>query len=85
MRRYAVTSVLATGIFLARVTYCVAQGAPGPTPGPTHPGTPNPQAKPGATIVVNPTAEECRQGWKPGAKWTKQQFEEFCAKLRASK
>jgi hypothetical protein len=54
------------------------------TPGPTNPA-PALQAKPGATIVVNPTKEECTRGWHPGLKWTKEQFEEFCTKLRASK
>jgi hypothetical protein len=58
-----------------------------PQPGPTNPTSPatNPQAQPGATIVVNPTVEECRQGWNPNLKWTKEQFEHFCTMLRASK
>jgi hypothetical protein len=65
---------------------CVlAQSTPGPTPGPTNPTPPNPQAKPGSTIVVNPTADQCQKGWDTGMKWTKEQFDEFCNKLRASK
>lgn len=57
-----------------------------PTPGPTNPAPqPNPLAKPGADLVINPTTEECEKGWRPGLKWTKQQFEEFCTQLKTSK
>jgi hypothetical protein len=45
----------------------------------------NPQAQPGATIVVNPTLEECRQGWNATLKWTKEQFQHFCTTLQSSK
>lgn len=61
----------------------LAQNAP--SPGPTNPSVPNPQAKPGATIVVNPTEQECRQGWSNGMRWTKEQFDQHCTKLGASK
>jgi len=64
------------------VCLALAQATPGPTPGPTNP---NSQTKPGATIVVNPTEEECRKGWDPTLRWTKEQFEQFCAQLNASK
>jgi len=37
---------------------------------------PNPQSKPGATIVINPTEEECHRGWNATMKWTQEQFEE---------
>jgi len=72
----------------ASVGPSLGQGAPSPRPGPTNPGAPpstNPQAQPGATIVVNPTTEECRRGWSSGMKWTKEQFEHFCRTLQSSK
>jgi hypothetical protein len=58
-----------------------------PSPGPTNPNQPppNPQAQPGATMVINPTVDECRKGWDASMKWTKQQFDEFCSKMQASK
>lgn len=57
-----------------------------PTPGPTNPAPQtNPLAKPGADLVINPTQDECKKGWRPGLKWTKQQFEAFCTDLRTSK
>jgi hypothetical protein len=57
-----------------------------PRPGPTSPPPPNqPLAKPGADAVINPTTEECRNGWDPTLRWTKEQFEEFCAKMKAAK
>jgi hypothetical protein len=61
----------------------LAQNAP--SPGPTNPAPPNPQGKEGATIVINPTAEECKRGWDPSTKWTKEQFDRFCTSLGASK
>jgi hypothetical protein len=55
-----------------------------PAPGPTNPA-PNPLAKPGADLVINPTTEECEKGWRPGLKWTREQFENFCTQIRTSK
>ena len=53
---------------------------------PHQPTAPNqPLAKPGADAVINPTTEECRKGWDPGLRWTKEQFEEFCARMKAAK
>lgn len=72
----------AAGLLLVCATVGLAQTSP--SPGPTNPVPPNPQAKPG-TIVINPTEEECRRGWEPGLKWTREQFEGFCASLKASK
>ena len=63
----------------------VAPSQTAPTPGPTNPTQPNPQAQPGATIVINPTEQECSKGWSPDLKWTKEQFEDFCGKLKAAK
>jgi hypothetical protein len=45
----------------------------------------NPQSAPGATIIVNPTEAECKQGWSANLRWSKEQFETFCTKLGASK
>lgn len=45
----------------------------------------NPQAKPGGTIVINPTEAECKAGWRPGLRWTQERFAEHCAKLQSSK
>lgn len=58
----------------------------GSPPGPTNPTPqPNPLAKPGSDIVINPTAEECQKGWHAGLKWTKEQFEDFCGQMKISK
>ena len=70
---------------LALCVTAVAGAQDKQTPGPTKPVQPNPQAKPGATMVLNPTQEECRRGWNPTLKWTKLQFDEFCTKQRAAK
>lgn len=85
-RRFATVSGAAL-LLAASVSAGFGQGTPSPSPGPTNPTAPssNPQAQPGATIVINPTLEECRQGWKAGMKWTKQQFDHFCATLQVSK
>ena len=54
-------------------------GADEPTP------APNPLSKPGTDLVINPTNEECEKGWRPGLKWTKEQFETFCTQMKTSK
>jgi len=57
-----------------------------PTPGPTNPNpAPSPLSKPGVDLVINPTTEECKQGWRPGLKWTQDQFEAFCTQMKTSK
>ena len=57
-----------------------------PTPGPTNPSpAPNALSKPGADLVINPTTEECEKGWRPGLKWTQEQFEAFCTQMKTSK
>ena len=55
-----------------------------PSPGPVKPPPPveNPVGK---GIVINPTEDECRRGWDPSLKWTKEQFNDFCGKLGSSK
>jgi hypothetical protein len=57
-----------------------------PAPGPTNPPPVTSSAeKPGAEPVIDPTDEECRAGWTPTAKWTKQEFEDRCARLLRGK
>jgi hypothetical protein len=86
LRALAIASSAAL-LWGASVGASLGQGTPSPQPGPTNPGvlSNNPQAQPGATIVVNPTTEECRQGWNSSMKWTKEQFEHFCTTLQSSK
>jgi hypothetical protein len=62
----------------------LASSAAAQTSAPSVPA-PNVQSKPGSTIVVNPTHEECTRGWTPGLKWSKEQFDDFCQKLGTSK
>jgi hypothetical protein len=86
LRALAIASSAAL-LLAASVSTSLGQGAPSPQPGPINPAPPpgNPQAQPGATIVINPTVEECWQGWNSSMKWTKEQFDHFCATLQASK
>jgi hypothetical protein len=75
-------------LLTAAASQSIGQGTPSPRPGPTNPTSPpatNPQAQPGATIVINPTIEECRRGWNSTLKWTKDQFDRFCTALQSSK
>ena len=60
------------------------QAQPAPSPGPVKPPPPteNPSGK---SIVINPTEEECKRGWNPSMRWTKEQFSDFCGKLGTSK
>ena len=68
---------------LAAATAALAQTQP--QPGPTKPPpTTSSLNKPG-DMVINPTTEECRVGWNPGLKWTKEQFESHCEQMKASK
>jgi hypothetical protein len=73
---------------VAALTTCpaLAQAPTPPSPGPTNPQPP-PSAitKPGSDLVVNPTDAECKKGWDPGLKWTKDQFDKHCATMRAAK
>jgi hypothetical protein len=66
--------VLTGGLALAQTS---------PTPGPTKPEpTPAPMAK---DIVLNPTLEQCRAGWNPSLKWTREKFEAQCGRMKAPK
>jgi hypothetical protein len=75
MRRKIVAWVLLGGLTL--VPMARAETAPS--------SRANPQTKPGGTIVVNPTQDECKRGWSAQMRWTKEQFEAFCTRLGASK
>jgi hypothetical protein len=69
---------------IAYIALYVATGRLAWTPFP-HVKADSPLSKPGSTIVINPTEPECNAGWRPGLRWTQQQFAEFCAQLKASK
>jgi hypothetical protein len=83
LKAVALVSILA----VATVAYPrPADAQTSPTPGPTSPTpAPSPLAKPGTDLVINPTNEECQQGWRPGLKWTQAQFEAFCTQMKTSK
>jgi hypothetical protein len=76
--RAAVTSA---GLMLLGAA-SVAQTGPPPGPIKTPPPVENPSGK---SIVINPTEDECKRGWTASTRWTKEQFNDFCGKLRASK
>lgn len=80
-------SLAALACLALLATPLLAQTPSPPTtgPGPTNPVPPNPMSKPGADIIINPTLDECRRGWSEGMRWTKEQFENFCTRLGASK
>ena len=67
------------------LTLCATISLAQTTPKEINPTAPNPQAKPGATMVINPTEDECQKGWNASLKWTKDQFEQFCTLLKAAK
>ena len=84
MRTALLRSAGAVAVGLCAVTALLGQGTP--APGPTNPNPlPSAETKPGKDLVVNPTSEECNRGWNANLKWTKEQFEQFCATLRAAK
>jgi hypothetical protein len=79
----ALAALLASAALL-----CVREGLAQtqPTPGPTFPPSADqPLAKPGADMVINPTLEECRKGWNETLKWSKEQFDAYCLKLKTAK
>ena len=83
VRKNPLKAVSAIALVLGGATAIFAQVLPPPTPGATNP-TPS-ATKPGADLVINPTDEECKKGWNAGLKWTREQFEQFCAAARAAK
>jgi hypothetical protein len=56
-----------------------------PPPGPTVPEKSLPVPKGGESLVINPTKDECKAGWRRDLKWTKAEFDKFCRQLEISK
>lgn len=82
LKAVTIAAVLAVAAIPCARIAAAQQTAPGPT-NPTP--APNPLSKPGTDLVINPTNEECQKGWRPGLKWTKEQFETFCTQMKTSK
>jgi hypothetical protein len=82
MSLFFARAAVATAGLVLLCTASLAQ--PTPAPGPVKPPPPveNPAGK---GIVLNPTDEECKRGWSPSLRWTKEQFNDFCGKLGTSK
>jgi len=59
--------------------------AQAPPSGPTVPPKTLPVPKGGESLVINPTKNECKTGWRPGLRWTKVEFDKFCRQLDISK
>jgi hypothetical protein len=75
--------VAAGALCLGIAGSCLAQTSP--APGPTVPPKTLPVPKTGDNMLVNPTQEECKAGWRPELKWSKEQFDKHCAQLEISK
>jgi hypothetical protein len=77
--RLAVATALCVGVagvILAQTT---------PLPGPTVPEKSLPVPKGGESLVLNPTKDECKGGWRPDLRWTREEFDKFCGQLEISK
>jgi hypothetical protein len=73
----AAAMVVVGGLVLAQTS---------PTPGPTRPETvPGSVARADKDIVVNPTLEQCRVGWHQTLRWTRDEFDAHCGKMKAAK
>jgi hypothetical protein len=87
-RRRTIGTIVILALMALTIAYIamyVASGRLAWIPFPHVKAETSPQSKPGATIVINPTKAECKTGWRPGLRWTQQQFAEFCEQLKASK
>jgi hypothetical protein len=73
----------AVALCLAATGTSLAQTSP--SPGPTVPPKSLPVPKGGESMVINPTVEECRAGWRKELKWSKAEFDKFCTQLEVSK
>jgi hypothetical protein len=81
---------LSLSLILWAVIACAVLAQPPPKPGPTAPGPtvpekPLPVPKGGDNLVINPTAAECKGGWRPGLRWTREEFDAFCKQFEISK
>lgn len=86
MRRHSLPKILAISAVLAASWPALAQTPESnPNPGPTAPVPPSSTGRPIETMVINPTTEECRQGWSNGMRWTKEQFDGFCEQMQRAK
>ena len=56
-----------------------------PLPGPTVPPKTLPVPKGGESLVLNPSKDECKAGWRHGLRWTRAEFDKFCRQLEISK
>ncbi len=79
LKRHALVAALA---FAAGAALDQTHPAPGPN---KPPPTTSPLAKPGTGVVINPTTEQCREGWNPSFKRTRAEFDAYCAQMTASK
>jgi hypothetical protein len=71
----------AMGIYVAVAGAILAQTSPPPGPS----GPPLRVPKGGESLVINPTRDECRAGWRPGLRWSKAEFTKFCHQMKISK
>jgi hypothetical protein len=81
MKQAMWAAAVGSAFLLCAAVIVFAQGTP--AAGPVNPTPPEslPVTKPGADLVINPSAGECKMGWDANMKWTKQQFEEFLRQL----
>lgn len=84
---HPIRSAVPVACCLLMATGALAQAAP---PGPTAPDRTVPEKmlpvpRPGDNMVLNPTLEECKAGGRPGLRWTKEQFDNFCTQFQISK
>lgn len=70
--RFSICAVL-----LLAASSVVAEAQTAPPPQTIQPGQ--------KSIVVNPTQAECQKGWSSDLRWTKPEFDQFCATLSKSK
>jgi hypothetical protein len=79
---------LGVSVIIWAATACIILAQTPRTPGPTVPAPTErslPVPKGGENIVINPTAAECKAGWRPGLRWTREEFEAFCRQFEISK
>ena len=55
-----------------------------PLPGPTVPVQMLPVPNGGESLVINPTKAECDAWWRRDFRWTREEFDEACARFEVS-